>query len=92
VSYGLVITPDQIEKIGEAALEAALTGIDVEDVLLHKKHTSGHPAAEIIEEIKRDFDLVVMGSRGRGIIAGAFLGSVTQRVLARTQCPVLIVK
>lgn len=92
VSYGLVITPDQIKKIGEAALEAALTGIEVGDVLLHKKHTSGHPASEIIEEIKRDFDLVVMGSHGHGIIAGAFLGSVTQRVLAHTQCPVLVVK
>ncbi|MGI6119324.1 MAG: universal stress protein [Desulfosporosinus sp.] len=92
VSYGLIITPDQIRENGEAALEAALIGIDVGDVLLHKKHTSGHPASEILEEIKNGFDLVVMGSRGHGIIAGAFLGSVTQRVLAHADCPVLVVK
>jgi nucleotide-binding universal stress UspA family protein len=92
VSYGLVISQEQIKNNGEAALEAALIGIDVGDVRFTKKHVAGNPAVEILEEIKRDFDLVVMGSHGHGIIAGAFLGSVTQRVLANTQCPVLVVK
>lgn len=92
VSYGLIITNEQIKNSGEAALEAALTGIDVGEVQLTKKYTAGNPAAKIIEEIKRDFDLVVMGSHGHGIITGAFLGSVTQRVLAHAQCPVLVVK
>lgn len=90
--YAYVIPPEQIIKMGEEALEAALTGIEVGDVRLHKKHVSGHPAYEIIEEIKRDFDLVVMGCRGYGAIAGAIVGSVTQRVLAHSQCPVLVVK
>lgn len=92
VSYGLVIPLEQLEKRGEAALEAALTGIDVGDVPLHKKHISGHPAAAIIEEAKRDFDLIVMGSHGHGLITGAVLGSVTQRVLAHVHIPVLVVK
>ena len=92
VSYGIVVPQEQIDQSGEAALEAALTGIDVSDIRLQKKHISGHPAAAIIEEAKRDFDLVVMGSHGHGPITGAVLGSVTQRVLAHTQCPVLVVK
>ncbi|MDQ7092966.1 universal stress protein [Desulfosporosinus sp. PR] len=92
VSYGIVVSQEQIDQNGEAALEAALTGIDVSDISLSKKHVSGHPAAAIIEEAKRDFDLVVMGSRGYGPIAGTVLGSVTQRVLGHTQCPVLVVK
>ena len=91
VSYGIVMSQEQIEQSGEAALEAALTGIDVGDIHFEKKHISGHPAAAIIEEAKRDFDLVVMGSHGHGPL-GAVLGSVTQRVLAHTHCPVLVVR
>ena len=91
-SYALLISPEQIVESGEAALEAALTGIDVGDVPLHKKHTPGHPASVIIDEIKRDIDLVVMGSHGHGVITGAMIGSVTQKVLAHAHCPVLVVK
>ncbi|AFM41661.1 universal stress protein UspA-like protein [Desulfosporosinus acidiphilus SJ4] len=92
VSYGIVVPQEQIEQLGEAALEAALTGIEASDIILHKKHISGHPATAIIEESKKDFDLIVMGSHGHGPITGAVLGSVTQRVLGHTQVPVLVVK
>ena len=92
VSYGIVMSQEQIEQSGEAALEAALTGIDVSDIKFNKKHISGHPAAAIIEEAKSGFDLIVMGSRGHGPITGTMLGSVTQRVLAHSECPVLVVK
>jgi len=60
-------------------------------VPLLKKGSSGYPASSILDEIKREFDLVVMGTRGHGVFAGAVLGSVTQRVLARASCPVLVV-
>lgn len=38
------------------------------------------------------FDLVVMGSHGRGAVGSAVLGSVAQKVLASTRTPVLVVR
>lgn len=92
VGYSFVINPDQIKKNGELALEYTLRGIDVGDVHLSKKHVPGNAASRILEEVKGEFDLVIMGTRGHGAFTGAILGSVTQRVLAHSHCPVLIVK
>ncbi len=57
-------------------------------------HSSfGDPADEIIAfAVDRQADLIVMGSRGHGRLAGLLLGSVAQKVLAHAGCPVLIVR
>ena len=47
-------------------------------------------ATRIARENARDFDLVVMGSRGRGRLSGLLLGSVSQYVLSHSGKPVLI--
>ena len=54
---------------------------------------TGDPAEEIVVTT-RDFDtdLVVVGARGRGGLARALLGSVSEKVLHHARCPVLIVK
>ena len=90
--YNMISNQEHIDKNGELALEFSLQGIDVGDVHFSKKHESGNAATSILEEIRRDFDLVIMGTRGHGAITGAIVGSVTQRVLAHSHCPVLIVK
>ncbi len=93
ISYGITVTQEQLDQNGELALEATLSGIDSEQVVIHKIVESGHPVTMIVEQIKKDnIDLVIMGSHGYGAIAGSVLGSVSQRVLQRASCPVLIIK
>ncbi len=40
---------------------------------------------------QRDVDLIVLGVRGHGVVETLFLGSTTDRVARRAQCPVLSV-
>ncbi len=92
MGFSNLLSQDQIENHGKLALEITLKGINVGDVHLTKKHISGHAVSGILDEIRREFDLVVMGTIGHGALTGAIVGSVTQRVLAQSPCPVLIVK
>lgn len=58
--------------------------IDVEYV------NSGNPAGELIDR-SGDYELLVLGSRGLGGIAGLLLGSVTHKVAQHARCPVTII-
>jgi nucleotide-binding universal stress UspA family protein len=93
LSSGIPVPQEEISIYGREALTATLAGIDTGNVPIEKKQIPGHPAVAILEEIEsRHFDLVVMGSRGYGPITGSLLGSVSQRVLSKAECPVMIVK
>ena len=53
----------------------------------------GRPSAAIVEEAeKHQVDLIVMGSRGLGGIAGWILGSTSRRVVESCTKPILVVK
>ena len=49
-------------------------------------------AAAVLAGVSRSAQLVVVGSRGRGVIAGTVLGSTGLQLLHHAQCPVLIVR
>ena len=54
---------------------------------------TGSPAVVILDFLEEhDVDLVVMGSRGLGVMKGVLLGSVSQYVVEQAKCPVLVVK
>ena len=53
----------------------------------------GHAADTIVALAKKgDFDLIVMGAHGHGLLANLVLGSVATKVLAGTTTPVLLVR
>lgn len=53
----------------------------------------GDPAEEIVQLAGRGrFDLIAMGSHGRGALGSMFLGSVVLKVLSHSRLPVLVVR
>lgn len=53
----------------------------------------GSPFGEIVNYAsKNNVDVIVMGTHGRGALAHAILGSVTERVVRFAPCPVLAVR
>ena len=53
----------------------------------------GEPAEQILAYAGAEqADLIVVGSRGHGRLAGLLLGSVAQKVVALAGCPVLVVR
>ncbi|MBQ9478134.1 MAG: universal stress protein [Selenomonadaceae bacterium] len=81
-----------VKKAGQVILERAenMMPSDIE----HETYSeTGSPAVTILDFEKRlDIDLIVMGSRGLGLIKGVLLGSVSQYVIEQSTCPVLVVK
>ena len=53
----------------------------------------GHPVEEILKAATAEKShLIVMGTRGQGLIGRALIGSIAQRVVADCEIPVLLVK
>jgi nucleotide-binding universal stress UspA family protein len=68
-----------------AALVAAHPGVAV------TYHAVLGPAATVLTQMSAQARMLVVGSRGRGGISGLLLGSVADRCLHQTLCPLLIV-
>jgi len=54
---------------------------------------TGHPVDQIVRRAEEmEADIIVMGSRGHGMLADVTMGSTSRRVLRRCKKPVLIVR
>ena len=76
---------------GQAALDEAITQLP-EGLAASTRLVDGSPAEAILGEAgDGGYDLIVVGSRGRGDAASMVLGSTSHRVLHSSGLPVLIV-
>lgn len=87
------VAPHHIDEVDRAPLEEALVLAAGRDVDARAELLAGVPVDEIVACADTlDADLIVLGSRGRGAIATALLGSVSRGVLHEARRPVLVVR
>ena len=84
---------DNRKKDAEEILSKALKEVGELPCEIHTELLEGDPATAIIDVATvRKSEIIIMGSRGLGRLAGLVLGSTSQKVVAHAPCPVLIVR
>jgi nucleotide-binding universal stress UspA family protein len=82
----------QIEE-AQSFLQAAVKAVGDVPAKIHTELIEGSSADAIINvAVTRASDVIVMGSRGLGALAGLLLGNTSQKVVSHAPCPVLIVR
>jgi nucleotide-binding universal stress UspA family protein len=86
----------QVVPLQEACFNDALNDAVAsvpDDVGLLRILAHGKPAREIVQRVESgDYDLIVMGTHGRGRVGEAVVGSVSREVVHRSRTPVLLVR
>lgn len=83
---------ESVKKTGQVILDGAMAKIPdhIEKVAVSE---TGSPAVVILDYAeKKNIDVIIMGSRGLGVVRGVLLGSVSQYIVEQAKCPVLVVK
>jgi nucleotide-binding universal stress UspA family protein len=89
--FPIVLTDAELSAGAQAMIDKVTDQVP-EDVPFTRVVRVGRPAEEIVAEAREgEYDLVVMGARGRGAAASLLLGSVSHGVANQSPAAVLIV-
>ncbi len=103
LSNSLDISPEKSRYVPAHDLSSArgaaqakldeLAGAAPETLTIETAVTDGQPAHAIIEFANENgVDLIAMGTHGRGRVGRMLLGSVTEKVIRKTECPIMLVR
>jgi len=82
-----------VEDFEKRLMDRKCEGTCRENVQLKTLIKEGHPVDLILETIDEEkIDLVVMGTAGKHGLDRFLLGSVTEKVVRTSKCPVLVIK
>ena len=74
-------------QIQEIAERFRAEGLDTTALLVH-----GPTVETILEEVEKlDVDMIVVGTHGRSAVYQLIMGSVSEEILHKSRCPVLII-
>jgi len=85
-------TNETLEEWGKATLKPYEALMQEKNLRFESKVVIGDPASVIRQTAENEADLLVLGHRGHGAIAGTLMGSVTFKLIHRAKVPLLIVK
>jgi nucleotide-binding universal stress UspA family protein len=80
-----------LKKEGQAAIDFVRGLCKDEGITAEEKIVEGSPTKAIIEA-SSDYDIIVMGTLGRTGMSKLMMGSVAERVVRYSNCPVMVVR
>ena len=95
LALGTPVSPpmEQFTSAAQDALGRLIADNGLERFKVHPEVREGTPFYEIIRYAREaDVDLIVMATHGHSGLAHVLLGSVTEKVVRKSPCPVLTVR
>ncbi|HET7579143.1 MAG TPA: universal stress protein [Bacillales bacterium] len=84
---------EKLQAKGEEALKTARAELEKENIQAGTEVLEGDPAERIDQyAIAHEVDLIIVGHRGLSGLKKLVQGSVSQKVVEKASCPVLVVK
>ena len=83
---------NSLEREGESAVSYVKLKCGEMGVSMDIKFREGSPVNEILAESAEGYDLVVMGTLGRTGMSKLLMGSVAERVVRASTCPIMVVR
>lgn len=84
---------DALQEIKESRLAGTAQILEQAGLSYSIELTEGEPGPAVVSFANaRDFDILVMGSRGLNAFQEMVLGSVSHKAIKRVSCPILVVK
>lgn len=87
-----VVVQKEIKENSLRLLDYYLEKFEGSNLQVDTLSKAGNPAKEILKVAEEDYDLIIIGSRGLGAFPGALLGSVSNKVVNKSNIDVLTVR